>query len=90
MRKFYQFCALVLIAAAATGMLFPHLLQDRFSVTNSTLAGTIHFPQLQEIATPTTASAWGETGATVLPLAAQIMAIRNSQGVALDEAQKGY
>jgi Domain of unknown function (DUF4157) len=90
MRKFYQFCALVLIAAAATGMLFPHLLQDRFSVTNSTLAGTIHFPQLQQIATPTTASAWGETGATALPLAAQIMAIRNSQGVALDEAQKGY
>ena len=39
---------------------------------------------------PTSELAWSETGATVLPLAAQIMEIRNRQGLPLTKAQKGY
>jgi hypothetical protein len=54
------------------------------------VTGVIGFPQIQEIATPTPELAWSETGATVLPLAAQIMEIRNPPGVPLDPAQKGY
>lgn len=90
MRKFYQFCALVLIVAATTGILFPHLLKNHFSNTNSLLAGTMYFPHIPELATPSTASAWSETGATVLPLAAQIMEMRNHAGVRLDADQKDY
>jgi hypothetical protein len=89
MRKFYQFCLLVLVTAVATGILFPQLLEHRFS-NQDVLNGTIQFPALQEIAASTPPGAWSETGATVLPLAAQIMAIRNPQGVPLDAAQKSY
>jgi hypothetical protein len=89
MRKFYQFCLLVLVTAVATGLLFPQLLAHRFS-SQDVLNGTIQLPALQEIAASTPPEAWSETGATVLPLAAQIMAIRNPQGVPLDPAQKGY
>jgi hypothetical protein len=90
MRKFYQFLAIVLIAAAVTIFILPQLLQDRLPVSKYPLAGTIHFPQFSEMPTPTSAATWGETGATVLPLAAQIMAVRNPQGIALDRVQKGY
>jgi hypothetical protein len=90
MRKFCQFCLLILVAAVATGMLFPHLLENRLLSRESALTGTIQLPQLEEIAAATPAGAWSETGATVLPLAAQIMAIRNPQGVGLDATQKGY
>jgi hypothetical protein len=90
LRKFCQFCVLILVTAVATGLLFPQLLEHRFSSQESALTGTIQLPQLEEIAAATPEGAWGETGATVLPLAAQIMAIRNPQGVPLDTAQKGY
>jgi hypothetical protein len=70
-------------------MLFPHVLADRLTAQKSLLLGTIQFPHIDEIAAPTSDLAWGETGATVLPLAAQIMAIRNPQGIALDESEKG-
>jgi hypothetical protein len=89
MRKFYQFCLLVLVTAIATGILFPQLLAHRFSSPDM-LNGTIQLPALQEIAASTPPEAWSETGATVLPLAAQIMAIRNPHGVPLDAAQKSY
>ena len=89
MRKFYQFCLLVLVTAIATGLLFPQLLAHRFS-SQDVLNGTVQLPALQEIAASTPAAAWSETGATVLPVAAQIMAIRNPQGVSLDATQKGY
>jgi Domain of unknown function (DUF4157) len=90
MRKFYQFCLLVLVTAVATGLLFPQLLEHRFSSPESALTGVLQLPQLQEIAASTPVEAWSETGATVLPLAAQIMAIRNPQGVPLDTTQKSY
>ena len=91
MRKFCQFCLLILVTAVTTVMLlFPHSWQDRLSSKESILTGAIQFPQHQEIAISSTALAWNETGATVLPLAAQIMEMRNPQGVQLDKAQKGY
>jgi Domain of unknown function (DUF4157) len=90
MSKFYQFCLLALITAVATGaLLFPHSLQDRLSSSDS-IATNLRMPLLPEITTPSSDRAWGETGATVLPFAAQIMALRNPQGIPLDAAQKGY
>jgi Domain of unknown function (DUF4157) len=88
--KFCQFCLLILVAAFATGMLFPQLLEHRLPTAESALTNVLQLPQVGEIATPTTERAWSETGATVLPLAAQIMELRNPQGVSLDVAQKGY
>jgi Domain of unknown function (DUF4157) len=90
MRKFYQFCLLVLVTAVATGILLPQLLEHHFSSQESALTSVLQLPQLQEIAASTPVEAWSETGATVLPLAAQIMAIRNPQGVPLDATQKSY
>jgi Domain of unknown function (DUF4157) len=91
MRKCCQFWLLILVTAVATVLLlFPQSLQDRLSSRDSTLTGTIELLKFPEIATPNPELAWSETGATVLPLAAQIMEIRNSPGVSLDAAQKGY
>ncbi len=90
MRKLYRFCLLLLVTLIATGSLFPHVLADRLSAQKSLLTGTIHLPEIPEISAPTTDLAWGETGATVLPLAAQIMAIRNPQGIGLDASQKVF
>jgi Domain of unknown function (DUF4157) len=91
LRKFCQFCCLILVTAVATVLLlFPNSLSDRLSSTDASLTGTIEFPDLPEISAPTPEQAWSETGSTVLPLAAQIMKIRNPQGVSLDAAQKGY
>jgi hypothetical protein len=91
LRKFCQFCAIFLITAIATVMLlFPHSFQDRFAGIPSASTGVIQLPQLEDIATPTSERAWGETGATVLPLAAQIMMMRNPAGVELNATQKGY
>lgn len=77
-------------AIATVTLLLPHSWPDRLSAKDSTLLGTLHIPELPEIAAPTSEIAWSETGATVLPLAAQIMALRNPPGVPLDLAQKGY
>jgi hypothetical protein len=88
MRKFCQFCLLLLVAALASGMLFPHVLTDRLAATKSQLVNTVRLPHVSELTAPTSDLAWGETGATVLPLAAQIMAMRNPQGVALTADQK--
>jgi Domain of unknown function (DUF4157) len=90
LRKFCQFWLLMLATAMVTVMvLFPHSLQDRLSSTDFSLTRTQ--PRvLEKIVTHSPARAWGETGATVLPLAAQIMTMRNPQGVGLDSAQKGY
>jgi Domain of unknown function (DUF4157) len=89
MSKFYQFCLLVLITAVVTVMLLFPSLQDRLS-SQDFIPMSVQIPVLQEIATPSSARAWGETGATVLPFAAQIMALRNPQGIPLDATQKGY
>jgi Domain of unknown function (DUF4157) len=90
MIKFYQFCLLALITAVATvALLFPHSLQDRLA-TGDLIPTNLRLPTLSDMTPPSSARAWGETGATVLPLAAQIMAIRNAEGIPLDAAQKGY
>ncbi|WP_373541637.1 hypothetical protein [Chamaesiphon sp.] len=86
--KFCQFCVVILVTAVITVMLlYPYSLK---SSTESLVAGTIQLPDLQQISPPTPELAWSETGATVLPLAAQIMQMRNREGVELDPAQKGY
>jgi Domain of unknown function (DUF4157) len=90
MSKFYQFCLLALITAVATvALLFPHSLQDRLS-SRDLIPTNLRIPALPVITPQSSARAWGETGATVLPFAAQIMALRNPQGIPLDAAQKGY
>jgi Domain of unknown function (DUF4157) len=90
LRKFCQFCLVILVTAVATvTLLFPHSWQDRLSSKESTFTG-VHIPDFPEIAAPTPELAWSETGATVLPLAAQIMQLRNPAGVPLDLAQKSY
>jgi hypothetical protein len=89
--KFCRFCTILLITAVAiVAVLEPHLLVDRLTPQQSVLTGTLQLPELQQLATHTPVQAWSETGATVLPLAAQIMILRNPQGVPLDAAQKGY
>ena len=91
LRKFCQFCLVIIVTAVATvTLLFPHSWPDRLSAKDSTLLGTIQIPELPKLAAPTSELAWSETGATVLPLAAQIMELRNLEGVPLDPAQKGY
>jgi Domain of unknown function (DUF4157) len=91
LKKFCQFCLVTIVTAVATvTLLFPHSLPDRISSKDSTLIGTIQLPQIPEIAAPSPELAWSETGATVLPLAAQIMEFRNRAGVPLDLAQKRY
>ena len=90
MSKFYQFCLLALITAVATvALLFPHTLQDRLSA-GDLIPTKLQLPTFSGITPPSSARAWGETGATVLPFAAQIMAIRNAEGIPLDPTQKGY
>lgn len=81
---------MLVTAVAIVAVLEPHLLSDRLAPQKSALTGTLPLPELQQIATHTPAQAWSETGATVLPLAAQIMILRNPQGVELDATQKGY
>jgi Domain of unknown function (DUF4157) len=89
--KFCRFCTVMFVTAVAiVAVLEPQLLIDRLVPPQSTLNSTLQLPELQQIATHTPAQAWSETGATVLPLAAQIMILRNPQGVALDDTQKGY
>ncbi len=90
MNKFYQFCLLTLITAVATvALLFPHSLQDRLAA-GDLIPTNLRLPNLAAIDPPSSAQAWGETGATMLPFAAQIMELRNPQGIPLDLAQKGY
>lgn len=82
---------MLITAVATVALLFPQALQNRLSSKASFPTGVIQIPELQQIAAATPEQAWRDTGATVLPLAAQIMAIRNpSSGVSLDLAQKGY
>jgi Domain of unknown function (DUF4157) len=89
MSKIYQFCLLALITAIGTGLLlFPHSLQDRLS-SQDLIPDRIPLTAIQSI-TPSSERAWGETGATVLPLAAQVMAMRNPQSRPLDQTQKDY
>lgn len=90
MSKFYQFCLLALITAVATvALLFPHSLQDRLA-TGDLIPNHLPLPNLSAITPPSSMQAWGKTGATMLPFAAQIMELRNPQGIPLDETQKGY
>jgi hypothetical protein len=82
LKKFCQFCLLIVVAAVGVGLISATTI-DRHS-------GLPILPELQQLSTPTPDLAWGETGATVLPVAAQIMAMRNLGGVELNKAQKGY
>ena len=80
----------MLVTAVATVLLlFPYSLQNRLASLES-IPQQIPLTELKQIARSSPAEAWRETGATVLPIAAQIMAMRNSQGEPLDKAQKGY
>ena len=82
-RKFFRFCLIILAVAVAIGIASPQLLEDQSS--------QLVLAQLERRIDPATKSrAWGETGATVLPLASQIMAMRNQGGMVLSDAQKGY
>jgi hypothetical protein len=90
MSKLCQFCFLMLVTAVATVLLlFPYSLQNRLASIES-IPKQIPLTKLKEIASASPELAWRETGATALPLAAQIMVMRNTQGVPLDKAQKGY
>ena len=90
MNKFHQFCLLALITAVATvALLFPHSLQDRLAA-GDLIPTNLRLPNLPAMTPPSSAQAWGETGATMLPFAAQIMELRNAEGIPLDAAQKGY
>jgi Domain of unknown function (DUF4157) len=89
MSKIHQFCLLALVTAIGAGLLsFSHSLQDRLSL-GDLIPAKIPISAIKEI-TPSSERAWGETGATALPLAAQIMALRNPLGQPLDPTQKSY
>jgi hypothetical protein len=90
LRKFYRFCLVMLVAAVAIGLVFPQLFDDALLERLNVRSNSLHLAELSQIAPPTPDRAWGETGATVLPFAAQIMAVRNPGGVSLSEAQKVY
>ncbi|WP_309744036.1 MULTISPECIES: DUF4157 domain-containing protein [unclassified Chamaesiphon] len=91
LRKFCQFCLVITVTAVAiVTLLLPHSLPDRLTSKDSTLIGTIQLPQIPKVAAPSSELAWSETGATMLPLAAQIMEFRNPPGKALELAQKRY
>ncbi len=90
LRKFYRFCLVVLVVALASGLAFPQLLESSLFDRLTGRSPGLHLAELQQLAPPTPDRAWGETGATVLPFAAQIMAVRNPGGVNLSSAQKGY
>jgi Domain of unknown function (DUF4157) len=90
MSKIYQFCLLALVTAIGTVLLlFPHSLQNRLSSADL-IPAKIPIPTIESLATPSSERAWGETGSTFLPLAAQIMALRNPLGQPLDATQKNY
>jgi hypothetical protein len=89
MSKIYQFWLLVLVTTIGSVLPFPHSLPDRLSSADL-IPARMPIPAIQGMATPSSERAWGETGATVLPLAAQIMAMRNPQGQQLDVTQKNY
>lgn len=83
LKKFYHFCLLIVVIAVGIGLVSVRSIDRHLNVA--------HLPQLQELSPPTPDRAWGETGATALPIAAQIVAIRNPLGrMELNKAQKGY
>lgn len=90
LRKFYRFCLVMLVAAVAIGLVSPQLLDDSLLERLTGRSNGLHLAELQQLAPTTPERAWGETGATVLPFAAQIMAVRNPGGVSLSKAQKVY
>jgi hypothetical protein len=91
LRKFCQFWLIVGVTAVTTVLLiFPHSFADRVLIADSIATSPIQIPQIQEIASNTPALAWSETGATVLPLAAQVMELRNPIGVGLSPTHKKY
>lgn len=81
-RKFFQFCLIILVVAVTIGLVYPQLSRDSSNLTG--------LPPLEQIATDAPEQVWGSSGSTILPIAAQIMAIRNLGGVGLTVAQKGY
>lgn len=81
---------MLITAVVTVVLLFPQALQNRWSSKASIPTSVIQLPEFEQIAAATPEQAWSDTGATVLPLAAQVMAIRNPAGVPLDLAQKGY
>jgi hypothetical protein len=90
-KQVWRFCVLTLISALAIGLLSSLSISNRdrgcypldFTCKNSTQSAS-------QIQPPSPERAWGETGAAMLPLAAQIMAMRNPPGVKLDPLQKRY
>jgi hypothetical protein len=87
-KKLYQMLIIICLVALATGVFTPTSVHDaRCHPLDLTCANYLRpFSQ-----TPTPEKAWGETGATVVPLAAQIMSVRNpSRGEELTPIQKKY
>ncbi len=81
-KKFCQFCLLIVVAAVGVGLISATAIDRHGSLPT--------LPELQQLSPPTPDRAWGQTGATALPVAAQIMAIRNLGGLELNKAQKSY
>jgi hypothetical protein len=95
LKKLVKLCAMFIFALLVTGLLGAWLIpktleQQRLAPTASTAGAVLAIPNVRDISAPTPEIAWGETGSTVLPLAAQIMSMRNPAGVALDAEQKQY
>ncbi len=90
LRKFFQFCFLVVAVAVAIGLFYPQWLDNSLAQRISQSSDSFRFAQIQQIDSPTPKQAWGKTGAQALPIAAQIMAIRNQGGVPLSRIQKAY
>jgi hypothetical protein len=76
--------------AVAIGLFSPQLSENSLVQRLRDRSDLFRSVQLEQIDPPTPERAWGETGAQALPIAAQIMAIRNQGGVPLSRAQKAY
>lgn len=92
-----RFLRLALLTIVAIGLLSPVEVNVRVAsappnraCSSWDLTCKSYLASVEKIEPPLPNRAWGETGATILPLASQIMAMRNPAGVELDPQQKKY
>jgi hypothetical protein len=89
-KKIYQFLVLLFLVAIATGIFAPTSVNDA-TCHPLDLACTDYIKQISQVRPPDNDRAWGETGAAMLPLAAQVMSVRNpTAGESLNPVQKQY
>jgi Domain of unknown function (DUF4157) len=86
-KQVWRFFFVILITVLAIGLLSPLSVSDRDCHPRTAICRNDRQPAPQ---TPSTDIAWGETGSALLPIAAQIMSVRNPPGVELDSTQKKY